>query len=302
MNQYDEKKKKKVSIIIPAYNEETGIKDTISDLKIFAKKNNWEILVVNDGSTDGTRDILREIKGINIIDHPYNKGYGSALKTGIKNVKTPLIVFFDADGQHNPQDVEKLLKKIGNFDMLIGQRGKNSHQQWIRKPGKWLLSKVANYLTGRKIPDINSGLRVVKREIIINLLHLLPSGFSLSTTLTIAFMNLDFNVGYFPIKVRKRIGKSTVRQLKDGTNILLLIIRLIVLFNPLKVFMPVGFVLFFIGCVYEILYGIILFPNGEKLIPGALFILLTSIVIIFIGLVVDQISEIRKHQFLDYEK
>jgi glycosyltransferase involved in cell wall biosynthesis len=295
MNQYEDKKKKRVSIIIPADNEEAGIKETITNLKPYAKKNNWEIFVVNDGSTDGTGDILREIKGINIIDHPYNKGYGSALKTGIRNANTPLIVFFDADGQHNPQDVERLLKKIGNFDMFIGQRGKDSHQQWIRKPGKWLLAKVANYLTGRKIPDINSGLRVVKREIIMNLLHLLPNGFSLSTTVTIAFMNLDFNVGYLPIKTKKRTGKSSVRQLKDGSNILLLIIRLIVLFNPLKIFMPIGFILFFIGCVYEILYGIIFFPNGEKLIPGALFILLTSIVIIFFGLMVDQISEIRKH-------
>lgn len=287
----------KITVIIPVFNESAVIEDTIRDLKPYVEKNDWEIIVVNDGSTDGTREILRKIKGINVIDHPYNKGYGSALKTGIKHAHSELVAFYDGDGQHNPKDIETLLNNFSNFDMIIGQRGKDSHQQWIRKPGKWLLSRVANYLTGKKIPDLNSGLRIVKHSIISKLLHILPEGFSFSSTSTIAFMNLGFSVGFYPIKDNKRIGKSTVKQLRHGTNTLLLILRLIVLFNPLKIFISVSIYLFIIGTIYEIFYGIIFYSEGVKLIPGALFLMITSILIFFFGLVVDQISEMRKHMY-----
>ncbi|MCK4344968.1 MAG: glycosyltransferase family 2 protein [Bacteroidales bacterium] len=288
-----------VTIIIPAYNEEEGIKRTIERLQAYSKNNlsEWIIIVVNDGSTDDTQSIVEEIKGVNLINHPYNKGYGASLKTGIKEAKTDLIAFYDADGQHNPEDLEELLKNFENNDMLIGKRGKDSHQEWIRKPGKWILSKVANFLTSRKIPDLNSGLRVVKRSIILQLLHLFPDGFSFSTTSTIAFLNLGYNVGYYPIKVNKRVGKSSVKQLKHGSNTLLLILRLIVLFNPLRVFIPASFLLVFIGIIYEIIYGIILM-QGIKLLPGSILIILSGILIFFFGLVVDQISEMRKHIYL----
>ncbi|MCF7859948.1 MAG: hypothetical protein K9N07_11620, partial [Candidatus Cloacimonetes bacterium] len=175
--------------------------------------------------------------------------------------------------------------------------GKTSHRDWTRRPGKWIISKVANYLTETKIPDINSGLRVVKKDVICKLLHLFPEGFSFSTTSTIAFLNLGYNVGYYPIVAVKRIGKSTVRQFKHGSQTILLIFRLIVLFNPLKVFLPASFYLWFLGLTYEIIYGIILYPKGIKLIPDAFFLMITSIIIFFFGLVVDQLSEMRKNNF-----
>ena len=295
-------KNQSLSIIIPAFNEEKAIEDTLKQLIPFAMKNKWNIVVVNDGSSDKTQEIVEKNEYATLINHPHNKGYGAALKTGIRYVQTDLVAFYDSDGQHNPEDLERLVDNFDNYDMLVGQRGKDSYQDWIRKPGKWVLSKVANYLAERKIPDLNSGLRVIRKDVIINLLHLFPDNFSLTTTSTIALINLSHNVGYIPIKVNKRVGESTVKQFKHGTAIILLILRLIILFNPLKVFIRSSVYLFIIVFVYEIVYGIFLNPDGVSLIPGALFIMVTSILIFFFGLVVDQISELRKHLYINKTK
>ncbi|MFA5792094.1 MAG: glycosyltransferase family 2 protein [Candidatus Paceibacterota bacterium] len=291
---------KKLTIIIPVNNEEAAIENTLNELLLFSKTREWDILVVNDGSTDKTKGILEKFTSVKVIHHPYNKGYGAALKTGIKNASTELICFYDSDGQHNPEDIISLLQHFNNYDMLVGERSRDSHKEWIRRPGKWVLSKTANFLTGRKIPDLNSGLRLVKRDVILKLLHLFPDGFSFSTTSTIAFLNLGLNIGYYPIKTNKRIGKSSVKQLKHGSNVLLLILRLIILFNPLKVFIPISISIFFLGIIYEVMQGIVMMETGhERLIPGAFFLMITGILIFFFGLVVDQVSEMRKHQFLE---
>ncbi len=289
---------KALTIIIPAFNEEKALSDAIIALNNFSKIYNWNIIVVNDGSNDNTKNIVPAIRDVILINHPYNKGYGASLKTGIQNAKTGLIAFFDADGQHRPEDLIALYENFGDYDMLVGQRGKDSHQEWVRKPGKWVLSKVANFLTGRKIPDLNSGLRIMKKDVIKQMLHLLPDGFSFSTTSTIAFMNMGYNVGYHPIIVEKRIGKSTVKQLKHGSSTLMLILRLIVLFNPLKVFIPVAFSLIVLGIIYELIYGILMIP-GVKLLPGALLLMLSGLLIFFFGLLADQISALRKNNIVN---
>ncbi len=288
-----------LSIIIPVYNEENAIGATLDDLLVYIKSHQlpWKVIVVNDGSMDTSPEILKQTDGIRLIHHPYNKGYGAALKTGINNAETEIIAFFDADGQHRPEDLEKMYENFIDYEMLIGQRGKDSHRGWMRRPGKWILGKTANFLTSRKIPDLNSGLRIIKKATIIKLLHLFPNGFSFSTTSTVAFLNMGFNVGYHPIRVLKRTGKSNVKQLKHGSQTMLLILRLIILFNPLKVFIPFSILLFILGLVYEILFGIIFFPSGFRLIPAAFFLLLTSVLIFFFGLVVDQVSEMRKYLF-----
>ncbi len=283
-----------LAIIIPCYNEEEGIEKTIKELQ---KKTDFKIIVIDDGSTDKTGEILSKIKNIHVIKHSTNKGYGASLKSGVKESKTEFIAFYDADGQHRPEDLLAMANNIGNYDMLIGERGKDSHQDWIRKPGKWVLGKVANYLSGKKIPDLNSGLRVIRTKIIYDLLHLFPDGFSFSTTSTIAFMNMGFKTGYYPIKVRKRVGSSTVKQLKHGSSTLLLILRLIVLFNPLKVFIPASFMLIGLGIIYEVIWGILLI-EGFSLIPGALLLILTGVIIFFTGLMTEQISETRKYLFM----
>lgn len=286
--------KKELTVIIPAYNEEKGIRQTILELLPLAIESKWKILVINDGSTDNSVNELTDIADITIISHPYNKGYGAALKTGINFAETELIALYDADGQHRPEDLGRLYNEFGDYDMVIGERGKDSHNDSMRKPGKWILSKTANFLTGRKIPDLNSGLRIIKKDIIKNLLHLFPDGFSFSTTSTIAFLNMGYNLVYIPIKVNRRKGTSSVRQIKHGSGILLLILRLIVLFNPLKVFIPASLFLLITGLIYEIIYGIILIP-GIKVLPAALLAFISGILVFFFGLVVDQISEMRKH-------
>lgn len=291
-----------LTIIIPAYNEELGIKQTLIDLLDVSKSNGWKVVVVNDGSSDKTQSEVEKLgQDVTLINHPYNKGYGAALKTGIRAAKTEYIAFYDSDGQHNPNDLLNLWNNINNYDMLVGERGKDSHVEWIRKPGKWVLSKVANFLTGKKIPDLNSGLRVIKRSSIKRIIHLLPDSFSLSTTSTVAFFNLGYNVGYYPIKVNKRIGKSTVKQLKHGSSTILLMLRLIVLFNPLKVFIPSALFVLVLGLVYEIIWGVILI-QGIKVLPAAILMILSGFLIFFFGLIVDQISEMRKHLFDNFNE
>lgn len=286
---------KTLTIIIPAYNEEKGIKKSINSLINDCDMDDFQILVINDGSDDKTGLYLKKIKGIRVINHPYNKGYGAALKTGIKFAESEYVAFFDADGQHSCQDLMNLWNNIENYDMIVGERGKNSHFDWIRIPGKFVLSKTANFLVGKNIPDLNSGLRIIKKSEILRVIHLLPDSFSLTSTVTVAFFSFGLNVGYYPIQVSKRIGKSTVNQLKHGTQTLLLILRLMVLFNPLKVFLSMSLLFFISAVLYELYFGIFLFYPDIKLLPTALFLLISSLLFFFFGLVVDQISEMRKN-------
>jgi glycosyltransferase involved in cell wall biosynthesis len=279
-----------LTVIIPAYNEEYGIKKILCDLLPLCEKYSWKVIVVNDGSTDNTAKELQDISGIIIINHPVNKGYGASLKTGIRAAKTDIIAFYDADGQHRPGDLSNMVQSFNCYDMLIGERTKDSHQEWIRKPGKWILAKTANYLTGRKIPDLNSGLRVIKKDVINKMLHLFPDGFSFSTTSTIAFMNLGYDVSYYPITGKKRIGKSSVKQVRDGSSVLLLLLRLIILFNPLKVFLPISVLFFMIGIGWGV-YGFLFF--GRFATTATVSIML-SMFLFFIGLIADQISIINR--------
>lgn len=288
-------KKSKLTVLVPVFNEEQVIEKTITDLKHGCKDKPIEIVVIDDGSSDKTADIIKRISGIKVLTHPYNKGYGAALKTGILSANTEYVSFFDSDGQHNVEDLINLWNNHGNYDMIVGERGNDSHVDWIRKPGKWLLNKTANFLVGKKIPDLNSGLRVMNRDQILRVLHLMPDGFSLTTTSTVAFFNLGLNVGYYPIKVVKRVGKSTVRQLEHGPQTLLLILRLMVLFNPLKVFLTMSLITFVLGFTYELIYGVIIMYPNVRLLPAAMLLLISSLLFFFFGLVADQIAELRKH-------
>ncbi|MGK0137616.1 MAG: glycosyltransferase involved in cell wall biosynthesis [Algoriphagus sp.] len=289
-----------LTIIIPCYNEERGIGGTIEKLLPVAKNQGWEILIVNDGSTDSTAKVVANLEGVRVIHQKHNKGYGASLKAGILAAETEYIAFYDADGQHQPDDLLKLSLEAEKYDMIVGARGKSSHQDWQRKPGKWVLSKFANFLTGEEIPDLNSGLRIVQKNEIEPLLHLFPNGFSFSTTSTMAFMNMGFSVKYIGIKVEKRVGKSTVKQLKHGSSTLLLMLRLMVLFNPLRVFLPVSFFFIGTGLLYQIGFGIYTLQSTGKIVifQGSTLLLVAGLLMFFFGLMTDQISEVRKHQFL----
>jgi len=282
-------KTESVSIIIPAYNEEQGLTVVLSKIKELSLGRNWEIIVVDDCSIDNTSSVTQKF-AVKAIRHPYHKGYGAALKTGIRAAQNEILVFLDGDDQHSPDDISLLLAEIGQYDMVVGRRGAQAGE-WIRKPGKWFLSRVANYLSGVKIPDINCGFRAVKKKCAEEFIGLYPNGFSLSTTLTLAMITGGYNVTYVPIQVFPRKGgKSMVKQGPDGLKTLLLILRCIMLFNPFKVFFPVSAFLFMGGAAFTA-YSLIQF---HKVSNSSIIVILSSLIIFFFGLIADQITAIRR--------
>jgi glycosyltransferase involved in cell wall biosynthesis len=276
-----------VSIIIPAHNEEEGIVDVINGTKQLNK--GYEILVIDDGSTDNTYKLATET-GVKVIRHPYNKGYGAALKTGIRNAAADIVLFMDADGQHKPSDIQKLTQFIGEYDMVVGARTKKSKISLLRRPGKKILSITANYLAGMKIPDLNSGFRALRKDVAREFMHILPNSFSFSTTITLAFINSGYNVKYVPIEAPERVGKSKIKPFRDGFRFIMLIFRTIVLFDPLKVFLPMSIVLFLLGVPY-LMYELVLHLDVP---PSSILLIISSILIFFFGLLADQISSLRR--------
>jgi glycosyltransferase involved in cell wall biosynthesis len=254
-----------------------------------AKDRDWEVIVVNDGSTDSTADVVLQYEA-RLISHPYNKGYGASLKTGIRNATGEIVVIMDSDGQHDAADIEKLLEHIENYEMVVGAR---SRDVLIRAPGKKLLSMVANFLSGIKIPDLNSGFRAFYKDTVRSFMHFCPNGFSFSTTITLAYLREGFSVKYIPIEAEARVGRtSSVKFFRDGYKAFLLIIRVIVLFNPLKVFIPASLGLFFFGALFT-LYGIIAFGRAPN---TGILIILSGVILFFMGILADQISSIRRER------
>jgi glycosyltransferase involved in cell wall biosynthesis len=286
-----------LTVVIPVFNEEKGIENTLEKILPVSEGEGWQVIVVNDGSVDRTRKLLEKFQGqCKIIHHPYNKGYGAALKTGIRASETEFIATYDSDGQHQPEDLKMLWAEVPSYDMVVGQR--DTATDIYRIPGKWILKQTANFLLGRKIPDLNSGLRIFRALFIRRVLHLMPDGFSFSSTSTLAAFKMGFSVGYFPIQEKKRVGTSTVRQTRHGLLVIMLILRMVILFSPLRVFVPVSALLSLIGFCYAIY---IIFTVRLMLANGALFLILTSLIIFFFGLLVDQVSAMRREKFI-YDK
>ncbi len=281
---------KSLSIIIPAYNEEKAIAQTIEGLKKELNKLDLEceIIVVNDASTDKTKEILEKIKGIKIINHHENRGYGASLKAGILNAKFENLLFFDADGQHKPEYIKELLKYSDEFDMVSGQR-EGYKGPLIRQPGKKILLWLANYLSQQKIPDLNCGLRLVKKDKILKFLHLLCDGLSFSTTTTLLFINENLPIKYIPVTINKRNeGKSTVKP-KHALDTLIFILRTVMLTEPLRVFLPVSIFLFILSVV--LLIQNLIYENISDI---TILLAISAILIFFFGLIADQISALRK--------
>lgn len=234
-------KNKLISIILPAYNEEKTLKETVERVKkvMSGIGYKYEIIAVNDCSKDNSGLILDKIKGIKVIHHIVNKGYSSSLKTGIKNAKGNWIVITDADGTYPVEDIPKLLKYIDNYDMVVGARvAKHVKIPILRKPAKWLLNKVGNYVTSRKIPDLNSGLRVFKKELALEFWNLFPERFSFTITITMVSLTNGYDVKYIPINYYKRKGKSTIHPFKDFLGFGRILLKMALFFKPLKVFVP----------------------------------------------------------------
>lgn len=284
-----------ISIIIPAYNVEASIGSVLEGLRDWHAR--AEIIVIDDGSTDRTAEIA-ERAGVRVIRHRVNKGYGAALKAGIRAARGEIIVMMDSDGEHNAAHIQALLDALPENEMVVGARGKGSHAPLLRRPGKWILSQVANFLAETNIPDLNSGFRAFRKEIALRFMPILPNGFSFTTTLTLALFKEGYNIAYVPITTTPRLGKSTVNPIRDGTNTLMLIIRIIVLFDPLKVFLPISIALFCIGIAYWIASGV--FRYAANIAPafhiptGAMLALLSAVIVFMFGILADQVSAIRR--------
>jgi len=253
-----------------------------------------EIILVDDGSTDRSAEIATNA-GFRVIRHRINKGYGAALKTGIRAAAGEIVVMMDADSEHNAADIERLLDVFADNDMVVGARGRGSNAPLIRQPGKWLLRIVANYLTQTKIPDLNSGFRAIRTNVVKRFLHILPNGFSFSTTITLALYKGGYNIAYVPIVTSRRVGTSTVNPIRDGLKTLLYIIQMIALFDPLRVFVPTSVVLFLVGIGYWI--ADILVRQRLNIPSGAIIVILAGIMIFMFGILADQVSAIRREKY-----
>lgn len=281
---------KKINILIPIYNEQSVVLDTIERIKKVMPDS--EIIAINDGSDDNTLKILKTINNIKIINHPYNLGYGASLKDGIKMATGKWIVITDADGTYPIEDIPKLVKYSDSYDMVVGARtGDKVHIPFFRRPAKWIIKVLASFLVGKKIPDINSGLRVFNKEKALEFMNLYPSGFSFTTTITLSFFTNDYTIKYIPINYFKRTGKSTIHPLKDFTGFIALIFRIIIFFKPIKFFIVPSLFLMTIGIVHGI-YQIMTLPTGLGQLP--VISILAALQIIFLGILADLIVKGRK--------
>lgn len=276
--------KQSLSVVLPAKNETGAIGDTIT--KIQALNIVHEILVINDGSSDNTKNVAEQA-GAKVISHPYSKGNGAAIKTGARHATGDIIVFMDADGQHNPQDIPRLLEKIEQgYDLVVGARQKGSQASLGRGIANGLYNNLASYMTEHKVEDLTSGFRAVRAEKFREFLYLLPNRFSYPTTSTMAFFRAGYSVTYIPIHAAKRIGKSHIQPLKDGVRFFLIIFKIATLFSPLKMFLPIAVMLFLMATGW---YGYTLYEYHRFTNMSAL--LYTGSVMIFLmGLISEQIT------------
>jgi glycosyltransferase involved in cell wall biosynthesis len=275
-----------VSIVIPAYNEAASIGDLVAVLVGSAP---WhEVIVVDDGSRDETTVRAREA-GAAVVRHPYNKGNGAAVKSGIRRATGEYILIIDADGQHPPEDGLRIIGALGDYDLVIGARSGETQATQARRTGNAALNRLASYLTGRDIPDLTSGFRGARRAHLLEFLHLLPNGFSTPTTTTLAFIKAGYNVTFEPVAARSRIGQSKIRLTRDGAGFLMILLKVITIFSPLRVFVPISALSFVVGT----LYGIGNFVLTGRIPNGAVILILFAALVFLVGLVSEQIASLR---------
>lgn len=282
-----------VTVIIPAFNEEKIIAEDIDVIVEAMEKSDYqyEIIVVDDGSTDKTAQIIKAKKEVKLIQHSYNRGVGAARKTGIIKARGEIIVMTDGDGTYPNQDIPKLLNYIKNYDMVVGARiGKNVTWPLIRRPARWFIRKLASYLIATKIPDLNSGLRVFKKDLARKFFAILPDGHSWVSTITLAFLANGYTIKYVPIDYYKRKGKSTIHPIKDTYNFILLVIRTVMYFNPLRIFLPLTGIVLSIAIVRTIYDATVL----HRIKESDIMLFLTGLIIGMLGLLADLIVRLQK--------
>jgi glycosyltransferase involved in cell wall biosynthesis len=282
-----------VSVIIPANDEAAHVAEQVRAVQSVMATTGWtfEVIVVDDGSTDGTAEKAAAVGGVRVLRRHRNRGYGAALKLGIAHARYAWLLITDADGTYPVEAIPKLLAASDDMDMVVGARtGEKVRIPLLRRPPKAFLTWLASYLAGQKLPDINSGLRLMRADLVRRYEHLLPSGFSFTTTITLAAAVNDHNVEYVPIDYHARLGHSKMRP-RAAYDFTLLILRTIVFFNPLKVFIPLGGLLFLAGLV-KFGYDILL----DNLSESAVLALLGALIVWAVGLLADQNARIATQQ------
>ncbi len=282
-----ESEQPEVSIVIPCFNEEEAIGPVIDDVRAAMRDDphTYEILVVDDCSTDRTAEIA-ESKGVRVARRPVNGGSGAGRKTGILQAGGEIIVMLDGDGTYHAADIPNLLREFPEYDQVNGARtSEEGTLKFLRVPAKWFIRRLAIYLSGKPIPDLNTGLKAFKREIMLKYLWVIPDGFSCVTTMTLAFLCNGHPVKYIPTQYHKRIGKSKFHPIKDTSKYLFTVIRMVMYFNPLKVFFPLGFLLMLIGAIL----GGKHFSMGKGLEQGDITIVLVGFMTCVLGMLADLI-------------
>lgn len=276
-----------LSIVMPCLNEAENLEALLPQLK--SAQPTAEILVIDDGSTDLSKSICEQ-HGIKVISHPHSLGNGASIKTGARNASGDIIVFMDADGQHNPDDIQRLLSKLAEgYDMVIGARQSGSHASTKRLLGNAFFNKLASFMTGHKIEDLTSGFRAVRANHFRKFLYLLPNGFSYPTTSTMAFFRSALPVAYIPIHAGKREGKSKIKLVNDGLRFLIIILKIGALFSPMRLFLPVSVLAFLMGALNHIHSYI----TAGTFSNGSLLLYVASVFIFLMGILSEQISSLH---------
>lgn len=282
-----------VSVIIPAKNEAEGIGSVIERIHTVMADlgRRYEIIVVDDGSTDATAENAHKA-GATVLCHPYNIGNGAAMKTGIRYAKGSAIVTLDADGQHPPEDIPKLLEMLEKYHMVVGARSTGSERSLHRSLANRIYNKFASYVCGRKIDDLTSGFRAVRTGVAKEFVTLLPNTFSYPTTITLATVRSGYSLAYHPIKSPKRDvnSRSKIKLLRDGMRFFLIIFKITTLFSPLKIFLPAAFVTFLTGVGYGLFK---IFMLDGRYGPTSQMLIVFSMLMFLIGLVSEQIAQLR---------
>ena len=266
--------------------EAGAIGDVVARLRACGR---WrEVIVVYDGSSDGTADAALAA-GAHVVRHPYTKGNGAAVKTGLRHATGDFVLIIDADGQHAPEEAGRIVARLGEYDLVIGARAGSTQATPGRRAGNALLNRLASYLTGIAIPDLTSGFRGVRRECLREFLHLLPNGFSTPTTTTLAFIRAGYNVAFEPVLARPRAGRSKIHFARDGARFLAMLFKVVTLFSPLRIFGPVSLFSLLAGLAY----GVWNVASAGRIPNGAVVLILFAVVVFLVGLVSEQVSALR---------
>ena len=280
-----------ISVVVPAYHEEAVIGTVVARLQsaLDALGRTYEIIVVDDGSKDETAQCARQA-GAKVISHPYNIGNGAAVKTGIRNARGRVLVMLDGDGQHAPEDISRLLDDLGAYDMVVGARTGASDTAVHRDVANRVYNWLATYGCGRRIEDLTSGFRAIRTDIVRGYVYLLPNTFSYPTTITLAIVRSGHSLKYVPITVARRVGRSKIHLLRDGSRFLLIILKIATFFSPLKVFVPASILVFLLGFGYGLFKVIAL---GARYGPTSAMLMTVSGLVFLVGLVSEQVAQLR---------